>query len=133
MPCSWSCWRSSAWRTKRTGWPTDCASRSTGSSFPEQLAVRADVESPPCLSVGPHLDGPVAAPPGMQRLLEQQRVLHCGTGLLHGGAPGFDFRQHADFCHGPPQGHVALVGVVASQGGPRREKTNADAKEFKED
>src|SRR6267143_497770 len=37
MPCSWSCWRSSAWRTKRTGWPTDCASRSTGSSFPEDF------------------------------------------------------------------------------------------------
>jgi hypothetical protein len=69
----------------------------------------------------------------MQRLLEQQRVLHCGTGFLHGGAPSFDFRQHADFCHGPPQRHVALVGVVAGQGGPRREKTNADAKEFQED
>jgi hypothetical protein len=69
----------------------------------------------------------------MQRLLEQQRVLHCGTGALHGGTPGFDFGQHADFCHRPPQRQVALVGVFAGEGGPRRGKTNADAKEFGED
>src|SRR5438552_232038 len=93
----------------------------------------ADVESPPGLSVGPHLDSPVAAPPGMPRLLEQQRVLHCGTGFLHGGTPGFDLGLHADFCHGPPQRHVAFVGIFASQGGPRREKTDPDAKEFQED
>src|SRR5438876_232503 len=65
--------------------------------------------------------------------LDPQRVLHCGTGFLHCGAPGFDLGLHADFCHGPPQRHVAFVGIFASQGGPRREKTDPDAKEFQED